>query len=157
MACVFGPKNLPKTLPKRDPNPLKIDAQNVLFFNIHFYRFMPRFWRVLGLQLGAKSAALLAAPGVLDPTAFFACINILDFLTRGSQTVPKYRSKLRLLGPCWLIFCSWAPFFRSWLVLKRFLHFFGSCWSFFSGLGSLRARFWVVWAGFWSLLTNIFQ
>ena len=28
----------------------------------------------------SKSAALLAAPGVLKPTAFFACINILLFL-----------------------------------------------------------------------------
>ena len=27
-----------------------------------------------------KSAALLAAPGVLEPTAFYACINILLFL-----------------------------------------------------------------------------
>ena len=38
------------------------------------------FWGI-GLDFGAswasKSAALLAAPGVLDPTAFYACINIL--------------------------------------------------------------------------------
>ena len=35
----------------------------------------------LGLDFGAswasKSAALLAAPGVLNPTAFYACLNIL--------------------------------------------------------------------------------
>ena len=49
-------KNLPKTIPKRGPNPLKIDAKNVLFFNIVFFGFRPRFWRVLGLQLGAKLA-----------------------------------------------------------------------------------------------------
>ena len=30
--------------------------------------------------IGAKSAALLAAPGVSEPTAFYACINILLFL-----------------------------------------------------------------------------
>ena len=70
LACIFGPKNLPKTLPKRGPEPPKIDAENVLFFNIVFFGFRPRFWKVLGLQLGAKSAALLAAPGVLNPTAF---------------------------------------------------------------------------------------
>ena len=39
--------------------------------------------------IGAKSAALLAAPGVLDPTAFYACINILHVLTRGGQEVPR--------------------------------------------------------------------
>ena len=55
-ACIFGPKNLPKTLPKRGPNPSKIDAENVLFFNIVFFGFRPRFWSLLGLQLGAKLA-----------------------------------------------------------------------------------------------------
>ena len=54
--CIFGPKNLPKTLPKRSPNPSKIDAENVLFFNIDFFGSRPRFWRVLGLQDGAKLA-----------------------------------------------------------------------------------------------------
>ena len=49
-------KNLSKTLPKRGPNPSKIDAKNMLFFNIHFYGCGPRFWRVLGLQVGAKLA-----------------------------------------------------------------------------------------------------
>ena len=29
LSCIFGQKNLPKTLPKRGPNPLKIDAKNV--------------------------------------------------------------------------------------------------------------------------------
>ena len=48
-SCIFGPKNLPKTLPKRSPNPSKIDAENVMFFNIDFFGFRPRFWRVLGL------------------------------------------------------------------------------------------------------------
>ena len=76
-AWIWGPKNLPKTLEKRCPNPYKIDPKNVLFFNIDFFGFWPRFRRVLGLQDGAKSAALLAAPGVLNPTAFYACINIL--------------------------------------------------------------------------------
>ena len=27
--CIFGPKNLPKTLPKRGPSPSKINAKNV--------------------------------------------------------------------------------------------------------------------------------
>ena len=75
----FGSKNLPKTSPKRGPNPSKIDAKNVSFFSIDFFGFWTRFWTLLGLQLGAKSAALRAAPGVLKPTAFFACINMLLF------------------------------------------------------------------------------
>ena len=54
--CILGPKNLPKTSPKRRPNPLKIDVKNVLFFNIVFFGFRPRFWTLLGLQLGAKLA-----------------------------------------------------------------------------------------------------
>ena len=55
-AYIFGPKNLPKTLPKRSPNAEKIDVKNVLFFNIDFLGFRPRFWSLLGLQLGAKLA-----------------------------------------------------------------------------------------------------
>ena len=54
--CILGPKNLPKTSPKRRPNPLKIDDKNVSFFHIAFFGFWPRFWRVLGLQDGAKLA-----------------------------------------------------------------------------------------------------
>ena len=73
----FGVQNLRKTLEKRCPNPYKIDPKNVLFFNIDFFGFWPRFRRVLGLQDGAKSGTLLAAPAVLNPTAFYACINIL--------------------------------------------------------------------------------
>ena len=55
-SCIFGPKNLPKTLPKRSPNDEKIDVKNVLFFNIDFLGFRPRFWSLLGFQLGAKLA-----------------------------------------------------------------------------------------------------
>ena len=132
-----------------------IDAKNVLFFNIDFFGFGPRFRRVLGLQDGAKSAALLAAPGVLKPTEFYACINILLFLTRGGHRDPAWRSKLRMLGPCWHIFRSGASFFRSWLVLERFLYFFGSCWSFFSNFGPPRPRFWIVRARFQSLQNHI--
>ena len=50
ISCIFPSKNHQKTLPKRGPNPSKIDAENVLIFNIDFLRFWPRFGRVLGLQ-----------------------------------------------------------------------------------------------------------
>ena len=63
--CILGPKKLPKTLPKPGPNPLKIDAKNVLFFNIDFFGFGTRFWRLLGLQLGAK-LALRASKNFVD-------------------------------------------------------------------------------------------
>ena len=64
-ACISGPKNLSKTLPKRGANPLKIDAKNDAFFNIDFFGFRPRFWSLLGLQVGAKLAlkALKNYPG----------------------------------------------------------------------------------------------
>jgi len=55
---ILGLKNLPKTLPKRGPDGEKIDAENVLFFNIDFFGFQPRFWSLVGLQDGAKLAIL---------------------------------------------------------------------------------------------------
>ena len=55
-SCIFPPKNHQKTLPKRSPNPSKIDAENVSIFNIDFLRFWPQFGRLLGLQDGAKLA-----------------------------------------------------------------------------------------------------
>ena len=71
---VFHPKNLPKILPKRGPNDKQIDFKNVFVFIIDFFALGPRFRTLLGLQDGAKSAALLAAPGVLNPT------NLIDLL-----------------------------------------------------------------------------
>ena len=40
-------REVPKSRPRRE----KIDAGNVLFFNIHLFRFRPRFWKVLGLHV----------------------------------------------------------------------------------------------------------
>ena len=54
--CIFGQKNLPKILPNRGPDPLKIDAKNGLCFNFEFLGFWPRFGSLLGLQDGAKLA-----------------------------------------------------------------------------------------------------
>ena len=54
--CIFGPKNLPKTLPKQGSNHEKIESKNHAFFNIDFLMFWARFWRVLGFQVGAKLA-----------------------------------------------------------------------------------------------------
>ena len=109
VACIFDPKNLPKTLPKPRPNPLKIDVENVLFFNIDFFGFRPRFWNLLGLQDGAKSAALLAAPGVLDPTACYAC----NCMLRGGQGLQNPGGAALMLGPCWHTYCPRTSFFRT--------------------------------------------
>ena len=95
---MFGPKNIPNTVPKRGLNPSRINAENVLFFNIDFFRFRPRFWRALGFQLGAKSAALLAAPGVLDPTAFLPSLTYCFSFLRGGQIEPNSRVELGLVG-----------------------------------------------------------
>ena len=62
-----------------------------------------------------------------------------------------------MLGPCWHYVGSWAPFFRSWPLLERFLDFFGSCWSFFSSFGSLWTRICEVWGRFWSFQNTFFD
>ena len=62
-----------------------------MFFCHRFFIEKMANFEVLGLpkpfqnrpQNDSKSAALLAAPGVLDPTTFLSCINLLHFLTGG--------------------------------------------------------------------------
>ena len=67
--------------PKSRPELEKTDVEKQHVFGIVFFGFRPGFWKVLDLHVGTKSAALLAAPGVLEPTAFYACMNILLFLS----------------------------------------------------------------------------
>ena len=76
----------------------------MMFFSIDFLSFWPRFGKVSA----SKSAALLAAPGVLKPTAFYACINILLFLTRGGAKTPKSRPKLVYVGTMLAHFSLWG-------------------------------------------------
>ena len=83
LAWILGAENLPKTSPKPPPSRPKIDAKNASFFNIDFFGFWGRFWSLLGLQDGAKSAALLAAPRVLDPTAFLLALTYCFACFRG--------------------------------------------------------------------------
>ena len=45
------------------PEHLKNDAKNMLFFDIDFFAFLHRFWRVLGLQVEAKLAQNASADG----------------------------------------------------------------------------------------------
>ena len=69
ISSTLSSKKHQKILRKRRPNPLKIDAKNVLFFNVDFFGFRPRFGKVLGLQDGAKLA--LAATKNFGTAPFF--------------------------------------------------------------------------------------
>ena len=73
-----------------------IDAENVLFFYIDFFASSPRFGRLLGFQIGDTSAALLAAPGVLNPTAFFSALKYCMLKRRSVGNLIEFRP-----GPCW--------------------------------------------------------
>ena len=53
-ARTSAPKNLPKTFPKLRSNHCKIEAEHVLFLNVAFFGFEPRFWSLFGFHLGAK-------------------------------------------------------------------------------------------------------
>ena len=62
-------QNEVRTLPKSMPKTCCFSTSIFSGFGLNF-----------GGSWASKSAALLAAPGVLEPTAFYACINILLFL-----------------------------------------------------------------------------
>ena len=58
ISCISPSKIHPKTLPKRGPNDEKIDAENVLIFNIDFFEVLASIWEGLGpprwSQVGPK-------------------------------------------------------------------------------------------------------
>ena len=92
-----------------------------------------------GLDFGgswaSKSAALRAAPGVLDPIAFYACINILLFLTRGRPRPSKFQGQT---WPCWAHVGTFFALGRLFFALGRFLS--ASC-TFLTRVG----RFFRAW------------
>ena len=102
-SCIFPFKNHSKTLPKRGPNPSKIDAENVLIFNIDFLRFWHRFGRVLGLQDGIKLAKKRqkSLKGF-----FFGCLklNVFYKLRLGGLQAPFWRLQGSILEPLGLDF-----------------------------------------------------
>ena len=69
----FDSKKPTKKHLKTRPNPLKIDVKNMSFFNIVFFGFRPRFWKVLGLQDGAKLAKNRNFPH--GDLTFFTCLS----------------------------------------------------------------------------------
>ena len=108
-ACILDPKNLPKKLPKRGSNPVKIDVENVLFLDIDFFVFWHRFWRVLVLQDGIN----------LAPSSIF------EFIRLPSLTFLSERSfKNGVLQASGLDFGG--PKARFWRVLGQFLRLLSS-------------------------------
>ena len=89
----------------------------------------------LGRSWASKSAALLAAPGVLKPTAFMLALTDCFSFLRGGQSGPNSRVNLAVVSTSWLIFHYWPVFDLPWVCLSAF-------WSFFSRLGTLQPRFW---------------
>ena len=88
-----------------------------------------------GTSWASKSAALLAAPGVLKPTAFMLALTDCFSFLRGGQSGPNSRVNLAVVSTSWLIFHYWPVFDLPWVCLSAF-------WSFFSRLGTLQPRFW---------------
>ena len=82
-----------------------------------------------------KSAALLAAPGVLDPTAFFACFNIL----LGNALVGVRPSRIEI--KTWQCCAHVGSFFALGCIFFAFGRFWNAPWiffahvNFFSGVG----------------------
>ena len=113
----------------------KLMPKTNCFLSSLFFKFWPRFLNLLGPQDGAKSAALLAAPGVLKPTAFMLALTDCFSFLRGGQSGPNSRVNLAVVSTSWLIFHYWPVFDLPWVCLSAF-------WSFFSRLGTLQPRFW---------------
>ena len=74
------------------------------------------FWEAQGLQ---KSAALLAAPGVLNPTARNAFITCCFGLTLGGAKPAKIQAET---SACWGHVGTFFGLGRLFVVLGWFLH-----------------------------------
>ena len=144
----------------------------MLFFNIDFLGFRPRFWRVLGAQLEAKLAILASKSDSVAskirraarsarrvrPHCMDMCLGSPAWKSLGeAKRFQNQGVSWAMLGPCWLIFRSGAPFFRSRRLLERFLSLFGSRWTFSLRFWSLWTGFCMVWGWFWSLQNYIFS
>ena len=94
---------------------------------------------------------------VLNPTAFYACINILLFLSRGDHEEEPAGQNLSCWGHVGIFFALGRLFF----ALGRLL---GACWAFvallgsvFLRVGSLRVRVWSVRAQIWNVQYLVFR
>ena len=126
ISCIFGPKNLPKTLPKRAPNPSKIDAENVLLFNVDFFMFRPRFGRVLGPQVRrAACSARRVKSYSMDMCLEPPCMEILGEARRFQIRGPPGL----MLAPCW----HYVGISGAFFACVRFLHAFWPILDVFFG------------------------
>ena len=128
-SCFLRGFGIQKTIQKPLKNHARATQKSISKTCCFLTSIFSRFGLDFGASWASKSAALLAAPGVLKPTAFYACINILHFLTRGWEKIPKWRSKPAMLALCWCTFRPWAFFFRcsarlvpKWYSKSRMLH-----------------------------------
>ena len=139
-SIVFASKNLSKTLRKRRPKPSRIDVENRLFFSIGFLGVRPRFWSLLGLQV---RRAAVGSPGVLEPTAFYACIKYCSNYLRGGQGVPRPSHMevqtphvgvmLALCPHIWRSRAGRRPLLAILVAFSSLLGFLGR-WGFWSSL-----------------------
>ena len=83
--------------------------------------FLTSIFSGFGLDFGAswasKSAALLAAPGVLKPTAFMLALTDCFSFLRGGQSGPNSRVNLAVFSTSWLIFHYWPVLDLPWVCL----------------------------------------
>ena len=93
--------------------------------------FATSIFSCFGLDFGSswasKSAALLAAQGVLNKPYCILCLHshIAFPCLGGPRIVQKPGGHVgAMLALCWHIFRSWAHFFRTRPLLERFLDFF---------------------------------
>ena len=103
--------------------------------------FLTSIFSGLGLDFGAswasKSAALLAAPGVLDPIAFLLFRHTAFAFLGGAKVVQRRGCVGGMLALCWLTFRSWARLGRFFHVLLRFVAALGRFWCVLEAPGSI--------------------
>ena len=141
----FGP-------PKTTSEPFKNRCQKRVVFQHRFFGVLASILEPLGLP---RWSQVRRAAGSARRVRPYCLLKVGNTAFREGGSLPTRGPNPARLALCWFVFRSWASFFRSWLVLERLLHFFGSCWSFFSNFGPPRPRFWVVRARFQSLQNHI--
>ena len=111
---VISFKKSSKNPSKMRPEHLKKNAKNMLFFDIDFFMFLHRFWKVLGLQVGAKLAVLGCqdAPKSLENPIFWEHVSrmLVKRLQKGSQGASDI--------DFWRIFDGFGSLFSSFSAVK---------------------------------------
>ena len=95
-SCIFPSKNHPKTLPKRGPNPSKIDAESVDFQH-RFFEVLASIWEGLGPprwspvgHFGLKTLGTVLPKSVLNLDVFYK-------LRLGGLQAPFWRLQVSIL------------------------------------------------------------